>query len=364
MTSEKWFLVVSATLVLAFFGEAGYSQGTDTASKTQIILIPPDEGLREALGEVWRVVVDGPLDRNSGTELARLLSEANVRSGIVHLNSPGGNILASMQMGLSIREHGLDTSVSRWVGQEPAPGLCASACVYAYLGGKFRFLNESSVLAVHRFMSPESSDSDLEIGQAVSGEIIEYLRKLDVKTEVYERISRVPASSLYKFEPAEAIELGIVNNGRLPAQWSIETTDLGVYLRGAQDTIYGGGKTVFSCAPKGMVFSPYYYGGERRNKKIEELARAHRIVIGKDRFEIGNADSRLMIMKEALVGMFLLDDSILPKISDANSVGYFAVMTDSGDGLGFDVEFGENRDLIERFFRQCIAWRNHLKISE
>jgi len=63
----------------------------------------------------------------------------------IHFDSPGGNLMAAMRLGFSIRKHGLDTYVGGPYEHEPALGaetqtivgsaVCLSACAYAFLGG-------------------------------------------------------------------------------------------------------------------------------------------------------------------------------------------------------------------------------------
>lgn len=365
MTSLSWKGFLIRALLIALFttliSREGLASSENSQTATQIILVPPGEDTRAALGEFWRVVIDGPIDANSGVVLEKLLRDSNVSAGIVYLNSPGGDVLASLAMGESIRERGLDTFVSRWVGQEAVAGSCLSACVYSFLGGRFRFLPEGSRLAIHRFHGLQYSADDLEMGQAISGEILRYFRSMGVTSEFYERITRVPATTLVELEAKEAVELGVVNNGRLPAEWSIEATDMGVYLRGAQHTVMGLGKVVFSCSPKGVSFMPYIFGGERLNSSIAEGVTSHQITLSERPHEIGGDGSKLFVLQDAVTGSFLLDDAIISEFSAANSVGYVAVLSSEGSRYGFRVDINDSGNLVSNFLRQCIVWRNHLE---
>ena len=72
----------------------------------------------------------------------------------VALDSPGGNLLAGMQLGAIFREGGWNT-VAGFVytdkDMHPRTAVCASACSYAFLGGVNRFMFTDGTLGVHRF---------------------------------------------------------------------------------------------------------------------------------------------------------------------------------------------------------------------
>lgn len=61
---------------------------------------------------------------------------------VVVLNSGGGSFGGSLALGLMVRKHGLDTLV-------PQNVMCASGCVYAFMGGIRRTVLPGGALAVH-----------------------------------------------------------------------------------------------------------------------------------------------------------------------------------------------------------------------
>jgi hypothetical protein len=78
--------------------------------------------------------------------------------GIVLLDSPGGKVVASMELGQAIRRLGMAVIVAR-----PAPGSrdamdlvagrCYSACVYALMGGARRVIPPQSRIGIHRMFN-------------------------------------------------------------------------------------------------------------------------------------------------------------------------------------------------------------------
>jgi hypothetical protein len=88
---------------------------------------------------------------------------ANQPPGIVRLNSPGGNLAAGLILGEMLRaggyltEVGASTRILDAVERglfDRAPGTCASACAYAFLGGTSRSLDEAAKIG---FQTPRGS---------------------------------------------------------------------------------------------------------------------------------------------------------------------------------------------------------------
>ncbi|GAC1334486.1 MAG: hypothetical protein NVSMB26_17300 [Beijerinckiaceae bacterium] len=86
--------------------------------------------------------------------------QGNVRS-VVFINSPGGKVVASMELGRVFRQLGTATVVARVrAGQGDtahfASAHCFSACVYALMGGRKRVIPPQSQVGIHRMFSYES----------------------------------------------------------------------------------------------------------------------------------------------------------------------------------------------------------------
>ena len=79
--------------------------------------------------------------------------EARLR-GIILLNSPGGRVVASMQLGAVFRKLHVAVAVARYekLGElsGPTAGRCMSACVYALMGGAKRIVPPESQVGIHR----------------------------------------------------------------------------------------------------------------------------------------------------------------------------------------------------------------------
>lgn len=81
---------------------------------------------------------------------------------IILLDSPGGKVVASMELGQAIRRLGMAVIVARpAAGSRDAldlvAGRCYSACVYALMGGARRVIPPQSRVGVHRMFNFSTS---------------------------------------------------------------------------------------------------------------------------------------------------------------------------------------------------------------
>ena len=177
------------------------------------------------------------------------------RGGQMVLHSPGGNLLAGLELGRLIREAGLTVHVGQtervYYGHD-APcerseetvkaGTCASACAYAFLGGAVRFVDspyyptsESNILAFHQFFSsanhgdelltPEQvaavEASTISMAQALTGSIVLYAIDMGIDPRIVALASSTPSSGLYQPTPQQIEELSIASGSGLAA-WFME----------------------------------------------------------------------------------------------------------------------------------------------
>ena len=82
---------------------------------------------------------------------------SNLRS-VVFIDSPGGKVVSSMQLGQTFRKLGFAAIVARPIeGSGIAAGNCFSACVYALMGARKRVIPRESRVGIHRMFSYESA---------------------------------------------------------------------------------------------------------------------------------------------------------------------------------------------------------------
>lgn len=87
---------------------------------------------------------------------------------ILLLDSPGGKVVASMELGRALRKLGMAVIVARIASDSGylVSGRCYSACVYALMGGRKRVIPRRSSVGVHR-MYNYTTAVDPASGEAV-----------------------------------------------------------------------------------------------------------------------------------------------------------------------------------------------------
>lgn len=201
-------------------------------------------------GSYPEVFISGYIERETVARFKDLGYLHSAGVGLVFFDSPGGDLLAAMELGQLIRERGFSTRVGRQ-GQGTArlPGRCESACPFAFAGGRFRFLEADSKLGLHQFISSGGDQAnDLKTGQVVSTMIANHLTSLGISVSVMERMVSADNGSMAYLTPVEAFDLGLVNAGTLPAQWQVKDVAGAVALVGEQERIQGTGKLALACA--------------------------------------------------------------------------------------------------------------------
>jgi hypothetical protein len=132
------------------------------------------------------LVLDGEITPLTSFAFLSLVEQASV-SGLVIAQSPGGNLLASHQIGQAIAKNGLNTAVIV---------SCRSACVDIFIAGREREIAEGAELGLH-------AASDPEFGYAIDKPYWDAFGFGAVNEAAY----RVPNGGLWIVTPKRAVEL-------------------------------------------------------------------------------------------------------------------------------------------------------------
>jgi hypothetical protein len=134
------------------------------------------------------IVASGPIDERTADDFDRFLKDhAETKGGLLILDSEGGALLQSLQLGNEIRHAGLDTTVAAFDQDSRSlkGGVCASACAYAFLGGVQRSLAPGARIGVHQIASRGetwalSTQSGLELMSLVATHVRHLCGGLDL----------------------------------------------------------------------------------------------------------------------------------------------------------------------------------------
>lgn len=136
----------------------------------------------------------------------------------VSFNSPGGSLSEGLRIGNYLLN--LPVTVTTNINKGlSTPGDCASACVFAFLGGHYRYLMAGSRLGVHQFYLNEenglTANDGVAASQFLAGQIVEFIGKARVKPEFFSLISSVHPSEILWVPEDELREFHVVTDGHL-----------------------------------------------------------------------------------------------------------------------------------------------------
>ena len=265
--------------------------------------------------------------------------------------------MEGLALGRLVRKLGFWTDIGRRRGEtnETAGGICLSACAYGYLGGVYRFHRDDSKYGVHRFSSQVRSHADLEVAQVVSSAIVSYLREMEVDTAVFDRSSSVAGDSVHVLNSQDLRNLKVVNDGKLPAQWTIEATQGGYYLRGEQRRWTGPSKLVFGCSGKDrtIIFYPFY-GPVTNANEIKEVTASQAIKIDGNLIPLRD-DVALLVVNDTLQSISRLDAGLAARISSASNIGWVMNHRNGFLFVGTDIDIDNvSRAKVQNFFSACL----------
>lgn len=191
--------------------------------------------------ELTSIVIDGPFELGLADRFQDYMENFHPDAPIIIFNSPGGNLYEGLKLGALIRSYGIDTGIGvakpndgyeKDVGTglefrynlhiDENDGICASACAYAFLGGKFRSIPNDISLGFHQFYRNLNSNDFIDTmdgyqsgsseAQSTSALIVEYLVMLeDIDPRLLRIASNTPPEEIYWISKLEATEFGIIN---------------------------------------------------------------------------------------------------------------------------------------------------------
>lgn len=168
---------------------------------------------------VW-IAAEGVIERDTDQKFLQFLSDEGLlgAKGLnVHLNSPGGNLIGGVMLGLAIRGQEANTVVSAAIIEEiyddglrkvtfdpSVEGQCSSSCVFAFAGGVSRFASNTTPggavgfqkmgrLGVHQFYTPQTLEDpsalafdaeDRIVDQRIIAILLAYLSEMEVSAEL------------------------------------------------------------------------------------------------------------------------------------------------------------------------------------
>jgi hypothetical protein len=319
-------------------------------------------GLAAMVDNTPYIYASGVIDPAAPSRFQALVVADKLPAGsFLFFDSPGGNLLAGMELGREIRADGLDTYVNANNGVDNTgvplnkPSLCASACTLAFLGGRFRFLDETSVYAVHRFYFPGNVDGGTDVAQIISAAVVQYMRDMGVDPQLFTLMTEAGESEVVIPTRQQLVDFNVVNDGAEKPVWTIESIPHGIYLKGEEDTVWGDNKLLFLCGRGGSMLLTAIFAARGRESLISaehadgllldgQVVRTPPGVAILHGFNHGNA-----------ILTIGLNSNLMKKLLASHSVGVsmqFAYDAPTFDGIA-DIDFTDGLRKIGGFMTTC-----------
>ena len=189
-----------------------------------------------------------------GAEVAKYL-DRDVSRILFLFDSPGGSLIEGLRLGEFIASLPMMTSAQVGTLDNPA-AICASACVYAFLGASFRYVSMEGQLGVHRFYggSEEMAGAEaMDISQTISAKITGYLRSRRVDPAFFEDIVASAPDEINWVSNARLREVGILTQGVASelVEYRNLNGNLALYIEQVADV--GTSSLFLTCGEKGLV---------------------------------------------------------------------------------------------------------------
>ena len=141
----------------------------------------------------------------------------NARGVVVLLDSMGGKVVASMELGLLMRQLGAEAVVAGVAsdgagGAVITNGQCFSACVYAFMGARKRVVPSRSQIGTHRmFMVEQSLDASglvlLRRRRFDNGDmrsfLMRYSSEMGINPAIIAQAEKIPSDQLHILSRSE-----------------------------------------------------------------------------------------------------------------------------------------------------------------
>jgi hypothetical protein len=147
-------------------------------------------------GGVPLIMIEGDLGPGDAAQFNQ--KTASLKGAIISFNSDGGNLLAGLQIGETIRLRQFYTVV-------PKRMRCASACALAWLGGVQRFMFEDGKIGFHAAYD-STSGKETGVGNALVGA---YLTKIGLSYDAVIYITQAAPNEMTWLNISDAARHGI-----------------------------------------------------------------------------------------------------------------------------------------------------------
>jgi hypothetical protein len=327
--------------------------GKISGAEVRFLALPKDQ--TNIAGSLPEIYLDGEIDRNTLNQIKNIVNKHKLNQAKVIFNSDGGNLMGAIEIGEYLRENEFSTDVGTYDGQwnQSRTGDCYSSCVYAYIGGKYRFFDRNSKFGVHQFYSIDQKDvtiKDVEQGsQFIASYLVNYISDMGVDIKLFTKISEQDSDDIELLDYDEMKNLGIFNNGYLKSKWEYFLGAEGAYLLGTQEQIDRKGVVFFGCQNNDVEISfVTKFGSDNFKSKY-----TNHLIIEEEILDITDKTRESEIDDEGIITVsYAPSSNEILKLMKAEYLGFKHIINTSEYGYTIDI-YSESKEKILSFIEFC-----------
>ena len=213
-----------------------------------------------------QVYLQGEIDDAAPQRFQAMVNSGHILAGSdIYLNVSGGNPGAGMALGRMFRAAGMATHLGtprppRHASVAAKTAVCVDACVYAYLGGLYRW-TPSGRDRIGFSMSPTTATSDPPGMQA-------YLKDMDIDPVALAATTKPAQTGRIWMTADQMMADGLANNGRLPLTASANLSGPAPTIELRQVERKGTHRITIQCRPGSTTVTAFDEVGALRARQV------------------------------------------------------------------------------------------------
>lgn len=291
-----------------------------------------------------QVYLHGEIDAGAPQRFAALVASGRIETGSdVYLNAGGGDSAAGMALGRMFRAGGMATHLGtprqpKQASIQAKTAVCMDACVYAYIGGLYRWVPSGRDRI--GFSSPQP--------QAIrhSPDVVVYLKAMGIKEGMLGSGAWMMADQM--------IDSGLANNGRLPATATYDLSPSAPKLDLRQADRSGTHRLTIQCQPGRTTVTAYDEVGISRARQIASRGGSSYFQLG-DEKRLSQPRGGAQAVGNALVIQRDFPPADLVDLISAWSFGAWVGGRSDAFRDGFTMQLQPVRAQLKVFYYTC--WR-------
>lgn len=254
------------------------------------------------------------------------------------IDSSGGSLLEGIELGKLISSRSEITKA--FVGaDQSSSAICASACVFVYLGADFRYIGAKARIGVHQFNDPDTALKGYEalsLSQEISADLLNYIVGRGVDPAFLERMGKT------EFDGIDWVNADLLREWRVVTDDIIEEVSVFQNAKGKlslmrkQLSVNGQNGITLSCLRE-MVFAIAFFD----KPKLEGIGSFQIIINGTlhaiPDFRVANDAS------EFLPVAFFVPTDLASAVANAQSLGARIVARDGHRDFRYDQKVSDEK---------------------